>query len=80
MIKNINAYQNQDIQLLIWKSVSQLDNNQQVKLLEFINSLFLNEEQETNKLLKYAGSIETDDLEKMKTAIADCEKNDSNEW
>jgi hypothetical protein len=77
MITTYETYQNQDIQILIWKSISQLDKNQQIKLLEFINSLFLNIKQETNKLLKYAGYIEKNDLELMKTAISDCEKIDT---
>jgi len=75
-----STYQQPDLQMLIWKSISQLDKYQQIKLLEFINSLFLNIKQETNKLLKYAGCIEKSDLELMKTAINDCEKIDENEW
>jgi hypothetical protein len=80
MITTYNTYQNHDIQMLIWKSISQLDKYQQIKLLEFINSLFLNVKQETNKLLKYEGCIAKDELELMKTAISDCEKIDNNEW
>jgi hypothetical protein len=75
-----NTYQKQDLQMQIWQSVERLDEYQQIKLLEFINSLFLNVKQETNKLLKYAGCISKDELELMKTAIADCEKIDHNEW
>ena len=78
MIRKYNSYQKQDIQMLIWESISQLDKHQQIKLLEFINSLFLNVN--PNKLLKYAGCIEKSDLELMKTAISDCEKIDHNEW
>jgi hypothetical protein len=70
----------QDLQLLIWQSISQLDKYQQIKLLEFINSLFLNVKQETNKLLKYEGCISKEELKLMKSAIADCEKIDHNEW
>ena len=75
-----NTYQQQDIQMLIWQSVSRLDKNQQLKLLDFINSLYFNVKQETNILLKYAGCIHRNDLELMKTAITDCEKIDYNEW
>ncbi len=80
MFTTYNTYQQQDIQVLIWRSVSQLDKFQQIKLLEFINSLFLNAKQDTNKLLKYAGCIAKDDLNLMKTAITDCDKIDQNEW
>jgi len=71
--------QQQDLQMLIWQSVSKLDKYQQIKLLEFINSLSLNVN-ETNKLLKYVGCISKDELKLMKSAIADCEKIDHNEW
>jgi len=80
MITTYNTYQNQDIQSLIWKSISQLDKYQQIKLYEFINSLFLNEKQASNRLLKYAGCIEKSELDLMRTAISDCEKIDHNEW
>ena len=75
-----NTYQQQDIQMLIWKSISRLDKYQQLKLLDFVNSLFFNVKQETNALLKYAGCIPKSELELMKTAITDCEKIDYNEW
>ena len=75
-----NNYQQQNIQTLIWQSVARLDKYQQIKLLEFINSMVLNVKQETNALLKYAGCIPKSELELMKTAITDCEKIDHNEW
>ena len=75
-----NTYQHQDIQMLIWQSVSRLDKHQQLKLLDFINSLYLNIKKETNTLLKYAGCIPKSELELIKTAITDCEKIDYNEW
>jgi len=80
MYPTYNTYQKHDLQMQIWHSVERLDEYQQIKLLEFINSLFLNVKQETNKLLKYAGCISKDEIELMKTAIADCEKIDHNEW
>ena len=76
----INTYRQQNIQSLIWQSVDRLDKFQQIKLLEFINSMVLNVKQETNALLKYAGCIPKTELELMKTAITDCEKIDHNEW
>ena len=75
-----NTYPQNDLQLLIWQSISRLDKFQQIKLLEFVDSLVLNIKQEPNKLLKFEGCIEKSELELMKTAIADCEKIDTNEW
>ena len=74
------TYQQQDLQMLIRQSVSRLDKYQQLKLLNFINSLFLNVKQESNKLLKHAGCIAKSELVLMKTGIKDCEKIDYNEW
>lgn len=76
----ISKYQQQDLSAIIRQSISRLDRYQQMKLLEFINSLFYNVEKKTNKLLKYAGCIAKDELILMKTAITDCEKTDNNEW
>jgi len=73
-------HQHNDIETSIWQAISRSDKFQQMKLLEFINSLFLNEKQKNNnKLLKYAGCIEKDELKLMTAAIADCEKIDDNE-
>jgi len=80
MYQYYNTYQQQEIQNLIWKSVSQLDKYQQIKLLEFINSLFFNQKKEKNKLLNYAGCITKEDLKLVKIAIKDCENLDENEW
>ena len=80
MYQYYNTYQQQEIQNLIWKSVSQLDKYQQIKLLEFINSLFFNQKKEKNKLLNYAGCITNEDLKLVKIAIKDCENLDENEW
>lgn len=76
----INTYQHQDTKTLIWQSVARLDKFQQIKLLEFINSMFIDVKQETNALLKYAGCISESELRLMRTAIKDCEKIDHNEW
>ncbi|MBI4649266.1 MAG: hypothetical protein HY738_22385 [Bacteroidia bacterium] len=72
--------QQQDLSAMIWQSITRLDRYQQMKLLEFINSLFYNVEKKANKLLKYAGCITKEELVLMKTAITDCEKIDNNEW
>lgn len=80
MIRTFDSYNNNDIQKLIMQSVSQLDKNQQIKLLEFINSLFIPAEKESNPLLQFAGCIDADELNLMKTAISDCDKIDHNEW
>ena len=81
MDKTINIlHKNHNLQNLISQSISKLNKYQQIKLLEFINSLFLNTKEDTNKLLKYSGFIEKTELELMKKAILDCEKIDYNEW
>ncbi|PID89519.1 MAG: hypothetical protein CSB01_01695 [Bacteroidia bacterium] len=79
MNTSINTYQQQNIKDLIWQSVARLDRYQQIKLLEFINSMIIDVKQETNALLKYAGCIPENELELIKTAITDCEKIDHNE-
>ena len=76
----ISKAQQQDMSSIIWQSISRLDRYQQIKLLEFINSLLYKVEKKTNKLLKYAGCIAKNELALMKTAITDCEKVDNNEW
>jgi len=76
---NIN-YKNQDIQMQIWNSLSKLEYDQQLKLLDLINTLFLNVEDKHNNLLKYSGYIEKDELDLFKASIKDCEKIDYNEW
>ncbi len=81
MNETINISQkNLNLENMISNQISKLNEYQQFKLLEFINSLFLNKEKETNNLLKYFGFIEKNELELMKNAILDCEKIDYNEW
>jgi len=75
----ISTQKTSDLGKQIWESVSHLDKYQQIKLLEFINSLSFKGNNETN-LLKYAGYIDKSELELMKTAISDCAKIDQNEW
>jgi hypothetical protein len=80
MIQQNNTYSNSDLQFQIWNSVNELNYNQQLKLLDFINSLFLKTEHKNNDIIKFAGIIEKDELETMKISIKDCEKIDLNEW
>lgn len=80
MIQQNNTYGNSELQFQIWNSVNQLNYNQQLKLLDFINSLILKPENKNSGLLKFAGIIDKDELETMKISIKDCEKVDLNEW
>lgn len=80
MIQANNTYSNSDLQFQIWNSVNELNYNQQLKLLDFINSLFLKAEHKNNDIIKYAGIIDKDDLVTMTNSIKDCEKIDLNEW
>ena len=62
------------------QSLGQLSPFQQIKLLEFVESMI---SAKTNKgdLLKFAGAIEKSELDLMQAAIEEgCEKIDSNEW
>ncbi len=83
MEASTHTHYQRNMQSLIWQSVALLDKYQQIKLLEFINSMIADVKQETNDLLKYAGCIPQSELELMKTAITDCEKIDNlklTEW
>lgn len=62
------------------QSLGQLSPYQQIKLLEFVESMI---SAKTNKgdLLKFVGAIEKSELDLMQAAIEEgCEKIDSNEW
>ena len=64
----------------IEQSIGQLSPYQQIKLLEFVESMI---SAKTNKgdLLKFAGTIEKSELDLMQAAIEEgCEKIDNNEW
>jgi hypothetical protein len=64
----------------IEQSLGQLSPHQQIKLLEFIESMF-NEKKNKGELLEFAGAIEPSDLKEMEAAITEgCEKIDNNEW
>ncbi len=77
MSSSINTYQQENIKALIWQSIARLDKFQQIKLLEFINSMAMDAKQDENILLKYAGCMPKNELESMKTAINNCEKIDN---
>jgi hypothetical protein len=64
----------------IEQSLGQLIPYQQIKLLEFVESMIT---AKTNKgdLLKFAGTIEKSELDVMQAAIEEgCEKIDNHEW
>lgn len=74
-------YNDQDINSLIMQSLSKLDKFQQLKLFDFITSLVGKKDISPEKLLRYAGTIDKEDIKLIKTAIEDgCEKIDINEW
>lgn len=61
-------------------SFGQLSQYQQRKLIEFIESM-ISAKRNKGDLLKFAGSIEPEELKKMELAINEgCEKIDRNEW
>lgn len=70
-----------EINNLVLQSITRLNEHQQLKLLEFVNAMLSKMEFKANHLLKFAGTIDKDDLTLMKHAIAaGCEKVDYNEW
>mgnify|MGYP006302040311 FL=1 len=80
MHNTYSDYSHKDIQEIISESIARLDKYQQIKLLEFIDSIFINKNTKPDSITKYAGCIAKDELKLMKTAIKDCEKIDNNEW
>ncbi len=70
----------------IERYIAMLNEQQQTKLLEFIQSLIIDQqpkspENKKEKLLKFAGSIDKSDLKLMEEAINnDCEKIEKDEW
>ncbi len=68
-------YNDQDINSLILQSLSKLDKFQKLKLFDNISSLVGKKVISLDKLLRYAGTIDKEDIKLMKTAIEDgCEK------
>ena len=73
--------QTQEISKNIEQSLGQLNPYQQMKLLEFIESITSDKKKGKGDLLKFAGAIEQSELQLMKDAIAEgCEKIDNDEW
>ena len=69
------------LQTAIAEAIQQLTTAQQVKLLDFIQALLQSKEEPSpQKLLKFAGTIDSTSLREMKEAIKDCEQIDQNEW
>ena len=66
---------------LIVQSLLKLNYSQQIRLIEFINSLTNNYINKPKNLLKFAGSIEKGDLAIIQRTIEnDCERINYNEW
>ena len=60
--------------------IDKLSPDQQQQTLAFARSLTRPHGVPARSLLKYAGRISLDDVEKMEQAIEDCEKIDPHEW
>ena len=72
---------NIELQDSIIRSIRQLTLIQQLKLLDFINSMLkIKQEGEPKGLLKFAGAFEKEDLQEMEKALEDCEQIDEDEW
>lgn len=71
-----------EVQESILSSIKRLTLVQQIKLLDFINSMIETRQEVSNKnnLLKFVGVFEKEDLKEMEEAIEDCEKIDEDEW
>lgn len=64
----------------IEQSLGQLSPYQQIKLLEFVESM-ITAKSNKGDLLKFAGAIEKSELDMMQAAIEEgCEKIDNHEW
>lgn len=64
----------------IIERVNRLDIDQQQKVLEFVSGLERPRGASAQTLLKFAGRIALDDIERMEQAMKDCERIDPNEW
>jgi hypothetical protein len=72
---------NIELQESIIRSIQQLTLIQQLKLLDFINSMLkIKREGEPKGLLKFVGVFEREDLQEMEKALEDCEQIDEDEW
>ncbi len=64
----------------IIERVNRLDAEQQQKVLEFMRELERPRGVPARSLLKFAGRIALDDIERMEQAMEDCERIDPDEW
>lgn len=72
---------NIELQESIIRSIRQLTLIQQLRLLDFINSMLrIKQEGEPEGLLKFVGAFEKEDLQEMEQALEDCEQIDEDEW
>ena len=72
---------NIELQESIIRSIQQLTLIQQLRLLDFINSMIkIRREGEPEGLLKFVGAFEKEDLQEMEQALEDCEQIDEDEW
>lgn len=72
---------NSELQESIIRSIQQLTLVQQLRLLDFINSMLrIKREGEPKGLLKFVGTFEKEDLQEMEQALEDCEQIDEDEW
>lgn len=72
---------NIELQESIIRSIRQLTLIQQLRLLDFINSMLkIKREGEPEGLLKFVGAFEKEDLQEMEQALEDCEQIDEDEW
>lgn len=63
------------------KNLGLLSTEQQSKVLAYIKTLLKTPQSSSHDLLRFAGSIDKADVEKMRAAIeAGCENIDKNEW
>ncbi|MBZ0287750.1 MAG: hypothetical protein K8I30_09060 [Anaerolineae bacterium] len=62
------------------KEIEKLSPDQQEQTLAFARRLGRPRGVSARSLLRFAGRISPDDIEKMEQAIEDCEKIDPNEW
>jgi hypothetical protein len=72
---------NLEIQNSIIQSINQLSLQQQMKLLDFIESILVKKEVTgSENLLQFAGFFEKKDLNEMESALEDCSQIDEDEW
>ena len=64
----------------IMTQIGKLDTERQRQVLEFARRLARPRGVPARSLLKFAGRISADDLQRMEEVIADCEGIDPDEW